>query len=212
MNKINTQILQQTLSTASHSDLEPARWLIVLVPCLEADLSTATRRVWELANSSSGRVLFIGMYENTKQELTLRRQMAGMAAMVSNAGIYTETEIVFGNDWGKAIRSRSHAGDMVACLEDHQVGPMRRPLSMILQSTLDIPLYILSSSYVQKDARFKWGSQLLVWSGYIFTLLGFFLLQIRIDKLTSGWIQTTLMLVSVALELWMIWVWNSLFE
>ena len=134
-----------------------------------------------------------------------------MAAMLSNAGIYTETEIASGNDWAKIVRSRSHVGDMVACFANHRVGLLNLSLSNILQTQLDLPIYILSSSYLRKETRLNWRAQLLAWAGFIAVPLGFFLLQIRIDKLTSGWVQLTLLIASVALELWMIWVWNSLF-
>src|SRR5688572_9187174 len=99
MNKLNAQPTPLTLSPASPSTLGPAHWLIVLVPNVEADLVPATRRVWELANAGGKRVRFIGLYENAAQELSLRRQMADMSAMMGSAGIYTETEVVAGSNW-----------------------------------------------------------------------------------------------------------------
>lgn len=207
MNKIDSISTSVTLSTLS---LEPANWLIVLVPGIEADLTTATQRIWELANAGNRRIRFIGLYENSVQELILRRQLAGMSAMVSNSGIYAETETISGNDWTEVVRTRAHGGDLIVCFSEQRVGPLKRSLSSILQASLDIPIYILSSTYLQKDVRFNWLAPIVAWGGFIAILVGFFLVQIRIHHLMAGWGRSTIVLMSVCLELWMVWVWNEL--
>jgi hypothetical protein len=209
MNKLDSISTSVTLSTLSP---EPANWLIVLVPGIEADLTTATQRIWELANAGSRRIRFIGLYENTAQELVLRRQLANMSAMVNNTGIYTETENISGNDWAEVVRARSQTGDLIVCFAEQRVGPLKRSLSSILQSSQDVPIYILSSTYLQKEAGFNWWTQIFAWTGFIAILAGFFLVQIRIHHLLEGWGRSTFVLISVCLELWMIWVWNELFR
>ena len=81
MNKLDSLSTSVTLSTSSTPVLETASWLIVIIPSIEADLTVAIQRVWELANTGNRRVRFIGLYENVAQELTLRRQLAGISAM-----------------------------------------------------------------------------------------------------------------------------------
>jgi hypothetical protein len=212
MNKLNSSSTSIKLSSPSISGPELASWLIVIVPNIEAELTVATQRICQLASGGSRRVRFIGLYENTAQELTLRRQMAGMSAIVNSEGIYTETETVFGQDWVTIVRSRSQDGDMVACLAEHRTRILNRSVSDILLANINLPIYILSSSYIRDDPHRSWPSQLLFWSVSIAALLGFFLLQVSIDRVTSGWTQTVLILISAALELWMIWVWNNLFS
>lgn len=212
MNKLNSPSTSVILSPSPASEIEAASWLIVLVPSIEADLGAATQRVWELANAGCKRVRFIGLYENAAQELTLRRQLAGMSAMVGSAGIYTETEPVSGSDWIEVVRSRSQAGDMLACLAEHRSGRLNRSVSDILRANINLPIYILSSSYIRKNTYFNWTSRLLFWPVSIATLAGFILLQTRIDRVTSGGIQTLLMLISTTLTLYMLWVWNKLFS
>jgi hypothetical protein len=211
MNKLDSQPASPTLSTISPSTPGPAGWLIVLLPSVEADLTTATHRVAELANAGGKRVRFIGLYESAAQELRLRRQMAGMSGMMVNAGIYTETEAISGKNWVEAVRSYSQAGDMVVCFAQQQVGPFRRSLSDVLQASLDVPVYILSEPHFQKNERFNWPTQLLAWAGFLAIIGGFLLLQVRMHPLTDGWVRTALVLISVTLEFWMIWAWNSLF-
>jgi hypothetical protein len=209
MNKLDSISTNVTLSTLS---LEPAKWLIVLVPGIEADLTTATQRIWELANAGNRRIRFIGLYKNITQELVVRRQLAVMSAMVNDAGIYTETETLSGNNWAEVVQTRWQAGDLVVCFAEQRVGPMKRSLSSILQSNLNIPIYILSGIYLQKEEHPSWLAQIFAWVGFIAILAGFFLVQIRIHHLIAGWGRSAFVLVSVCLELWMIWVWNKLFS
>lgn len=209
MNKIDS------LSTSvipSTSDLEPASWLIVIIPSIEADLSAATRRVWELSNEGSKRVRFIGLYENATQELVLRRQLTGISAMINSAGIYTETEYIFGSDWVAAIDSHSQAGDMVACLANHHIERSNRSIGDVLQENINLPIYILSSSYIRKGENRNWKSQFFFWSFSIATLIGFFLLQARMNQVTSGGLETAFTLTFATLTLFILWVWNNLFS
>jgi hypothetical protein len=212
MNKIDSQSASPTLSMTSTSTLESARWLIVLVPNVEVDLTPATRRVWELANAGGKRVRLIGLYENTMQELSLRRQMAGMSGMMGSAGIYTETEAISGRNWIEAVRSRWQAGDLVVCFGEQRVGSLKRSLSQVLQSSLDVPIYVLSGTYLQKGLRSSLWTHLFAWTGFMTILPGFFLIQVRIHQITDGWVRLALVLTSICLEIWMLWVWNRLFS
>jgi hypothetical protein len=210
MNKLNT--LSTSVIVSAPADLEAASWLIVLVPSIEADLSRAVQRVWELANAGSRRIRFIGLYENPAQEFTLRRQLAGMSAMVNNAGIYSETEALAGNHWAEAVHARWQTGDLIVCFAEQRVGPLKRSLSSMLQSSLNVPIYILSGMYSQQDVRFNWWRAIFTWAGFIVILGAFLLFQVRIHHLIAGWGRSVLVLISVCLELWMVWVWNELFS
>jgi hypothetical protein len=48
--------------------------------------------------------------------------------------------------------------------------------------------------------------------GSIGIIAGSALLQIRITSLSQDWAQTTLLILSVIGEAWLIWGWNSLFS
>jgi len=210
MHKLDSQPVLLTLSRAPR--METARWLIVLVPNVEADLAVATRRIWELASAGGGRVRFVGLYENVAQELILRRQLVNMSAMVGNGGrIYTETELVFGKDWVEVVRLRWQAGDMVICFAEQHIGPLNRPLSQVLQSNLDVPVYILSGLYPQNDLHSNWPTQVVAWMGSMAIIFGFFVLQVRMDHFTKNWLHIVLLLLSIPVEACMIWAWNSLF-
>lgn len=199
------------VSSLAAQSTKSAHWIIFLVPHTESDLSPAIQRVWELAKARDSRVRFIGLYENAAQEMALRRQLAGMSAMLESAGVNTETEILAGTDWAGSVRTRSEVGDLIVCFAGQHVGPLKRSLSSLLQSDLDVPIYIFSGISLQTETPSNWWMAIFAWSGFIAILAGFFLVQIRIHHLVDGWTRSAFVLTSVFLELWMAWAWNKLF-
>jgi len=211
MTRINYEHQVLTLPIVSQPDPESAHRLIVLVPSLEADLTAVTQRVWELANATGAHIKFISLCNDATQEPSLRRGLATMSAMVKDGNVSAEAEVVSGRNWVEVVKTRQQAGDMVVCCAEQRAGLMQRPLSQILQSDLDMPLYILSGLYPQNDSRSNWLSQAAVWLGFIAIILGFFTLQIKIDQLAQDW-TIILQLLTTAVEFWLIWVWNNLFK
>ena len=167
--------------------------------------------MWELANTTGAHVKLLGLFNDETQEPSLRRRLVTMCAIVNYGSVSAETEVAFGKDWVDAVKSRWQAGDIVVCFAEQRAGLLQRPLSQILQSDLDIPLYILSGLYPQNDSSSSWLARAAAWIGSIAIIAGFFVLQTRISLLTD-WSQTILMLLSTAVEVWAIWIWNSLLE
>ena len=199
-----------TLFPAPQSALEPARRLIILVPGLEADLTEVTRRVWELADATGAHIKFLGLCNDVMQEPSLRRTLVTMSAMVNYDNVSAETEVIVGRDWLGAVKSRCHPGNMLVCMEEQRTGLLRGPLSRILQSDLDVPLYILSGLYPQKDAHPNWPTRAAAWIGFLAILIGFFILQASITRLAEDW-NIVLLLLTIPVEYWMILAWNNLF-
>jgi hypothetical protein len=80
-----------------------------------------------------------------------------------------------------------------------------------LQSNVDLPLYILSGLSPRGNSRPNRSSQIAAWIGSAVIILGFFLLQIKMDPLAQDWTHTALLMISILIEFWTIWLWNSLF-
>lgn len=211
MTKLNYEHQPLTLSVASQPDLEPARRFIVPVTCPEADLTAVTQRVWQLASATGGQVKFIGLCNDPAQEPSLRRTLVTMSAMMNYGNVSADVEIVIGRDWVENVKSRLQTGDMVVCFDGPRVGPLQKPLSQILQSDLNVPLYILSRPRSQKDSRSNWLTGAAAWIGFIAIIAGFFMLQVKIDQFAESWTIVLQVLVT-AVEFWLIWVWNNLFK
>jgi hypothetical protein len=107
------------------------------------------------------------------------------------------------------VKRNYQLGDLVVCFSEQRAGLLHKPLSQILQSNLKIPVYILSGLYRQKS---DWLSQVIVWSGFIGIIIGFYLLQVKIVQLPKDGFQNILLILSVIPELSLIWVWNNLFS
>ena len=210
MTRLNYEHQAFTIPIASQPDPEPAHRLIVLVPSLEVDLIVVTQRVWELANATGAHIQFISLCNDAAQEPSLRRELATMSAIVKDGNISAEAEVVSGRNWVEVVKTRRQAGDIVVCCAEQRAGLMQRPLSQILQSDLDMPLYILTGLYSQNVSHSNRLTQIFAWIGFIAILAGFFLLQVKIDQLAKDW-TTVLQLLTTAIEFWLIWAWNNLF-
>ena len=214
MNRLDTKLQNSSslIVSAPHSENAPPQRLIVLVPDVNLDYAVATRRVWELANNMGVNIQFIGLCKDEKQESSLRRELIIMTAMVQDGEISAEAKVEFGNNWVNVVRSNWQAGDVIVCFAEQRAGLLHRPLSQILRAHLDIPTYILSDLYPKSPSRPHGLLLIALWIGFVAILGGSFLLQIRIIALPRDWAQTTLLILSVTAELWLIWVWNKLFS
>jgi hypothetical protein len=211
MNKLDS--LSPTLiyseNTLSHFDDVPVQRLIVLIPS-DSDYTSATRRIADLARSSGAQVLFLGLCKDAGQELSLHRQLVTLSALLQDARVCAESRIEIGANWVELVKSNYRDGDMVICFAEQRAGLLQRPLSQMLQSNLQACIYVMSGLPPQPPLRSSWRSQMLTWIGSIGIILGLFVLQIQITSLLQGWMQTTLLILSVIAEVWLIEVWNSL--
>ena len=197
---------------ASLSELEPTRRLIVLVPNLETDYIHLIRRVWEVANAQRVNVQFLGLCEDTRQELSFRRALGSISNMVQDGKVSTEAKVEIGTSWVDVIKRNYQTGDLIVCFAEQCDRPLHQPLNQILKVNLDAPVYILSGFYTREYRGLGWFSQALAWTGSIGIIGGFFLLQSQIGLLPNGWTQTTLLILGVIFEFWLILVWNNLFD
>lgn len=184
--------------------------LLVLVPGYDADLMAVTNPVWKLASGMGAHVIFLGLCDDARQEPRLRRQLISMSAIMNYGNVSAELEVAIGKDWVSAVRSRWQEGDMVVCFDGHRTVLLQRPLSQLLQSDLAVPLYILSGLGTDQRTHVGWKKQAGAWLGFVAIILGFFMLQIKIEEFAKTWI-ILLELLSVAVELWLVWAWNKLF-
>lgn len=185
------------------SDTRIARRFVVPVTNLEIDFTVIARRVWELANATGASIQFIGLCDDAAQELSLRRTLATMSAIVNNGNIASGSEIVLGKDWMDGVKSRVQAGDTVVCWHEQY--------SRLLLSDLNAPVYFIPERYPLNRPRSNWLAQVATWLGFIAIIIFFFFLQVEIDRFMKGW-SIVLQVLSVVGEFGLIWFWNNLFR
>lgn len=192
-------------------DIKPIGRLIVLIPA-EADYALAMKRIWKLAVTTCMHIQLIGLCKDWAQEPSLRRGLVTMSALIRDGRVCADAKVEIGTSWVNVVKHNVQPGDMIVCFAEQQAGLFHRPLSQILQSNLKMPVYILSGLAPQSSSRSNWLPQILVWLGSIGIIIGSALLQIRITSLSENWAQTTLLILSVIGEAWLIWGWNNLFS
>lgn len=211
MTKLDSIHPSLTSSADSLSRPEFVPCLLVLVSDLESDYITAIRRIWALANAQHACVQFIGLCKNAAEESSLYRQLITMSALLRDGNVSTSMKVEIGMHWVNVVRTNFQPGDTVICFAEQRAGLLQKPLSEILKSNLNIPVHILSGLYPQKS-KSNWLSQIIVWSGHIGIIIGFFILQVRIGQLPIDWFQNLLLIFSIIPEFLLIWVWNNLFR
>jgi hypothetical protein len=183
--------------------------MIVLIP-EELD-HTAVRKVWELAHVSGGQVELLSLCKDAAETPGLRRRLVPMVSLLNDGNVSAELNIETGADWVEAVRRHTQPCDVIVCFAEQRSGLFDRPLSQILQSRLDNPVYILPGLSYRDPSHSNWLLQVLAWAGVIAILVGAFLLQVQIVSLFANGVETTLLILSTLAEAWLIWVWNTVF-
>jgi hypothetical protein len=211
--KSDFSVLQSAEKTiSSNAKLEPAGRLLALVPA-NADYSIPMKRIWELATTTGMPIQLIGLCNDPAQEPSLRRELITISALIRDGRVRVDANVEIGANWVEVVKRIVQPGDRIVCFAEQQIGLFHRPLSQILESNLKMPVYILSGLTSPGGARSShWFSQFTAWMGSIGIIAGTALLQIRIASSPQDWAQTTLLILSVIGEAWLIWGWNSLFS
>lgn len=208
MTKID--IIPASLTSASSSLLgtERAGRLIVLIPDMGSDYIPAIGKIWELAVAQQASVLLLSLYKDSRQELGLRRGLVTMCAMLQDGRVPAEVSTEMGTNWVDFVNRNYQTGDLIVCFAEQRAGLLHKPLSQILQSNLNIPIYIISGRHLPKP-KSKLLSQTMAWAGFLGIIVGFFVLQINIVQVSKGGLQSILLILSIIPEFWLIWVLNS---
>ena len=217
MNKLNAHAASFTKVVTIEADtsipateLDRSPCLIVLVPP-DSDSSSFTRRLCKLATETNSNIQLLGVCTDTSQEFALRRDLVTVAALIRDARVYVETRVEVGTDWVAPVKRSYQKGDMIVCIADQSVGFRRRPLSQLLESTFQAPIYILSDRKVRAFESNAL-SQVISWSGFLGIIIGFFFLQVKVAQLPDDWFQIFLSILTLIPELGLILLWNSLFS
>lgn len=224
MVKATTEVAMNTPPTSASSlaqliipadqPLPPARRLVVLTPDWDLNEAELARRIWMLASPRCLTVLYFGLTHDSGTEARARRRLATLAALTRDDGVAVQTRLDLGTHWIPAVAAGQRPGDLVVCHAEQWVkgglaGLGRRPLAHALASQLQTPVYLCSGFYpVLPENTTHWSAPILSWVVPLAILIGFFLLQVQIAQQVTGWLQTTLLSASVALEFGLVGLWN----
>ncbi len=213
MNRLdpNTQTISLVpLPASSDSALANTRRIIVIIAGADEE-NELVFRILSVAKPLGLAVLLLGICPGPLEESELRRSLITMAAFLRDAGLSTEIRIEYERGWVEKMKAIQRPGDMLACYERQNAWPQLRPLSQVLTSASDAPLYIFTKLHASRPTRLGFLSQAVSWVGSVAIIAGFFWLQIKVSQSAAGWVTSSLLIVSVLTEVGLIWFWNSLF-
>ena len=187
-----------------------AKRLIAVIPYADEEAALASR-ILTLARPRGLQVLLFGICPDPDEEAGLRRKLVTIAAFIRDERLSVEIRMEHGKDQIEKVKAILRHDDMLACYAEQNVGPWHKSLSDALLSSVDIPIYILSGLRPSRPTRKNLFLQAVSWLGSIAAIGGFFLLQVKITEATDGWVQTALLLLTLFVEVGLIWTWNSLF-
>jgi hypothetical protein len=211
----NVSILQHSSELHDYLSLETClrtdRRFIVLIP-VDLDYHALTHRLWELASAAKMNIQLLSLCKDANQVPGVRRGLVTMASLLQDGRISTEVKVGIGSNWLNLVKQNYQPGDVIICFAEQHAGLLHRPLNQILKANLDAPVYILPGSYTREYSSSNRIFQTIAWTGSIGIVVGFFLLQSRIVLLPIDWTRTTLLILTIIFEFWLIWVWHNLFD
>jgi hypothetical protein len=177
------------------------------------DESKLVQRIADLALPKNLNILFLAVIESVHQEPAAYLRLANLSALIRAFSIESETRLVSGGNWIRGVQEVWQTGDQIICHAEQTILDQEMnqvPLSTALSTALDAPVIVITGLYTEmqpfKRTRLSelkwWGVALMiiiVLSGIMFT----------ISQMTSGWVETTLLLSAFMIATIMIWLWNK---
>jgi hypothetical protein len=188
------------------------RRLVVLVPEAPLDEALLARRVWLMASPRRAVVLLVGLAHDANMEASLRRRLTTLAALTMDADVTVEIQVTIGADWLPVIAGQLKSGDAIVC----HAGQLARSrlgrtsmLAPVLADRFAVPVCELQEFLPAPPSRRSVKDVVL---GLVpVGIIGAFLeAQILISQAAKGWMQATLIGVTVMAEFGLIWLWESL--
>ncbi len=182
--------------------------LVVVVPDV-TEAALLAGRIHGVARARGAHVLLIGVAPDPATETELRRQLALLGAFVRNAGTDVEIRVERDLEWISGFRYLLSDHDMLACCTGNSPHESRQTWADVLSARLSRPVYV----FEQADQAHVPGRNrlagLLPWLGSIAILLGFLWLQIQLSQHGGSAADTTVLVLSVPIEVGLIWLCNS---
>jgi hypothetical protein len=204
------QIEQQT--ETKEFDFTDFNRLVVLLPDLEADENKLSRQIYALAIDHKLDVLLVSLVNDPGNEYRALRRMTSIAAIIRDAWVNVETQVLFGHNWIKAIKPILQPGDLIICSEGQTTSYhliQRKPLALTLSTALHRPVHIIPYYFEPEPSLWPtWIKRLPYWIGVAVILVGFFFIETDVSHAIRDWVGQLTLLLMVLVEAGIIFGWT----
>lgn len=208
----------QELNTASFEtspliEINPTastKWrLLVVIPAdVEDEQVLLATRILKLTKPRGLQVYLIGICREIQEEAELKRKLILLAALLRDAHLLTEISIESGPNWLEKVKAVCGPNDLVACYSESSPRLNRKPLSDLLTIALERPVYVFHPMSFPKLTTAERIAESLAWLRSILVLVGFLILQIKLVQMPNNWVNSSLLYLSLFLEVGLLWVLN----
>jgi hypothetical protein len=181
--------------------------LVVILPDAELDIFSLAKQLWNLAAPDRRQVLLLTRPSFEENEYHSRVNLTTLASLIRDSSVVVQTQVVLGMSLDQAARKYSQADDVFVCFEDHHIhGFLKKErLANTLAQKNHLPVYTLKGSI--SEMTYPISARLLDFVSLAICLavmIGFFVLEVWIDRNTMGTFHTILEILAVFTEAWII--------
>lgn len=187
--------------------------LVVLVPRGLSEASRFTQQIRWIALQQHRDVIFLALSDQGLDDLPIARELATLEALTCDPLFEVTSRQLDAANWVKAIQAVYRPGDMVLC-HAGQLAPIGFgkgiPLEDYISEQMHLPVQLLSGFYQQGTVYTRgWWLSLLFWIGSLVILIGFSLIEFRVDHAITGMLRLFILGFLLVLEAGLIYELNK---
>lgn len=190
-------------SSASLSNEAYTR-LVVLVSDGMLDANKLTQQLSRLITPSVSEMILVGLGKNRPGSHASRR-LNELVSIMQDLPILQSKQVIDAEGWAEAVQKVVQPGDLVVCQADPGAKHLVDELSQITAS----PVHLLTGLQPPIQSRLARMLNRLLFNLFPFVVVAaFFWLQVQIDAQNTGTLHSLVIIMSVLLELGVIFVWS----
>ena len=187
--------------------------LLVLVPDNEMDEARYAKKARILAESHNLPIVFIGLNRSPDSESQIRRKLVTLAGIAGSEKIQAGFLLINLGSWMEVLHEELGPLDNILCPDEFNTGHYLYTDSTEMKSLLKEKVYFVPNVVFSSDLerREEMSRAVLNWAGIIFLLVAGFMVEVDLDRQTTGFSRTIIQIVILAAEIVCLWFWNTLF-
>jgi hypothetical protein len=178
--------------------------LVVLVPDGVIDYGRLVHELSMLITPSVSEMVLVGLGQR-RSTSPVSRRLAGLASITQDLLVPQSKKVFDVSSWAEAVQMVAQPGDLIVCRADRRGDRLVEELSQVTAS----PVHLLPGLQLPLQTRLAGALKSLVFNLFPFIVIAaFFWLQVQIDAQNTGLIRTLILIMTVLVELGVIFVWS----